>query len=128
MKGVSISFLLVYLGIIYMPYAPYVYFHATTDNCATGQIITAKASFNSEMPLLGDICYLEAIKKRTENKVPDNTKELPDLIVQNNMEYVSAYTVTTCITHVKKDCDYIEYSSVIKDLIQEVDSPPPKKS
>jgi len=83
-KSLSIVFLLIYLGIIYMPYAPYVYIVAISEQ--------------------------------------------PDLIIQNNMEYLSAYNITTCILQVKIACDYIEYSSIIKNLIQEVDSPPPKQS
>ncbi len=111
-----------------MPYAPYVYVVVTYDNCPKEQNTTIETSFNSNMPLLGDICYLEAIKKRADNNVPESTNEHPNLIVLNNMEYVSAYNITTCIKNVKVDCDFVEYSPIIKNLIQEVDSPPPKQS
>ncbi len=111
-----------------MPYAPYVYIVTNSDNCPKEQNDSVQISFNSNMPLLGDICYLEAIKKRANDNVPENTKEQPDLIVQNNMEYVSEYNMISCITQVKIECDYIEYSSIIKNLILEVDSPPPKQS
>ena len=111
-----------------MPYAPYVYIVATSDNCAKEYNASFESSFNSNMPLLGDICYLKAIKERAENSVPENTNKHPNLIVLNNLEYVSAYNIITCINYVKVECDYIEYSSIIKNLIQEVDSPPPKQS
>ena len=78
-----------------MPYAPYVYIVAISDNFTKEHNTTVEISFKSNMPLLGDICYLEAIKKRADNNVPDNTKEQPDFIVQNNMEYVSEYNITT---------------------------------
>jgi len=127
-KGISIIFLLVYLGIIYMPYAPYIYFVTTYDNCNKEHNITIEKSFNSNQPLIGDICYLEAIKKRADNNVPENTKERPNLIVINNLVYVSAYNSAICIIPLKFECEYIEYSSLINNLIQEVDSPPPKLS
>ena len=111
-----------------MPYAPYVYIVAISDNFTKEHNTTVEISFKSNMPLLGDICYLEAIKKRADNNVPENTKEQPDLIVQNNMEYLSAFSITTSAVQVFTECDYIEYSSIIKNLIQEVDSPPPKQS
>ena len=127
-KGLSIVFLLIYLGVIYMPYAPYVYIVATSDSFTQENTTSFEPSFNSNMPLIGDICYLKAIKERADNGVPNNSKEHPNLIVLNNMEYVSAYNIPTCTDYVNVACDYIEYSSKIKSLIQEIDSPPPKQS
>ena len=77
-RSFSILLLLVYLAILYMPYIPYIHFALTETEYSSEQTNDKSESFFSSQSLIGDICYLKALKKRANNhKAPvHKTKQI----------------------------------------------------
>ncbi|MCF6242461.1 MAG: hypothetical protein L3J74_14065 [Bacteroidales bacterium] len=120
-KGISIVLLFLYLMVNFMPYIPYIYaasHNHKTHNNSYKEIVSSCSSVNT-----GDVCYLKAITKRSNQKQETNK---PQIIIVNNLEFTPLCTKINIQTFLIKDFEFIEYKANLVNHIEQPNSPPPK--
>ena len=129
-KIFSILLLITYLGMLYIPYVPYLYYSFSVDNTQnqTQETSINSSYFLSSDGLIGDICYLKAIKKRANNKLPVNKAEPVNIIMVNNLEVVTPFVPNAEVNPINSLYEFGEFSYLIIEKIKDIDIPPPKKS
>jgi len=110
-----------------MPYIPYIH-SAITDieNNFEQKSIKSEHSFSSQS-LIGDICYLKAIKERANNhKVPINKTKQIIIVNTNNLEFISPIDIDSRIEPNNNIFEFGEYTYLIIEKTKDIDTPPPK--
>ncbi len=115
---------------LYMPYVPYLYYSfSVNDKQNKAQETSINSShFLSSDGLIGDICYLNAIKKRANSNVPVNKNEPVNIIMVNNLEVVTPFIPNANVSPINCLYEFGEFSYLIIEKIKDIDIPPPKKS
>ena len=126
-RSFSILLLIVYLAMLYMPYIPYIHFFISNTENATEQIIDKSEKFFSSKILIGDICYLKALKKRANNNtVPVHKTKQISIINTNILEFITPIDIDSKIKPNNNIFEFGEYSYIIIENTTDVDIPPPK--
>ncbi len=120
-KGISIALLFLYLMVNFMPYVPYIYAasHNHKSNLNTSKDILSSSSCVNT----GDVCYLKAITKRSNEKQETKT---PQIIIVNNLEFTPLCSKINFRTFLIKDVEFMEYKANLVNHIEQPNSPPPK--
>ena len=128
-KFFSILLLLTYLGMLYLPYVPYLYYSFAVgkpENQAQKTLLKSKHFLSSDN-LIGDVCYLKAIKKRGNSQVPKNkTKQPVNIIMVNNLEVLAPLAPNVSEKPINCLYEFGEFSYLIIEKIKDIDIPPPK--
>ena len=111
-----------------MPYVPYLYYSITINDKQENETTINSNVFLSSDSLIGDICYIKAIKKRAGNNVPISKKEHVNIIMVNNLEVVTPFAPNTNIKHSNSIYKFGKFLYLIIEKIKDIDIPPPKET
>ena len=119
-KGISISLLLLYLIVNFMPYVPYIFEEYAQNKVS---IDLSKEVVVSQDVNTGDIGYVKALLKRSAKKEQSKT---PTIIIVNNLEFTPLFNQIKIQLYSVMDIDFIEPEMILVNHIKRLDDPPPK--
>jgi len=122
---VSIILLIVYSGLLTIPYIPYMVYYT---GCIIDNENTCTIGIDNAETIIGDICYLNAIidRAKSENASESNKAPPPPVMETTGMTYINSESLFSNYNISPVKFNFKGYMISIKETFLEINVPPPK--
>lgn len=124
-KTIAISLVALYSMMLIVSYVPYMIYFGQQFMANEDEIVVFTDS--DSKTLIGDVCYLNALIKRSvDTHNEEKTQPPPPIDISENI-YIYSKSLLSNNVLISEDFNFKDYTISLKETFLEIDIPPPKK-